>query len=158
MAASKRYWLFKTEPDTYSVDDLARDGATFWDGVRNYQARNMLRDDVAVGDGVLLYHSSTKPMAVVALCEVVEAGSPDPTQFDAGDPHYDAGADPAAPRWYGVRIALGERLPRPVTLAEIKAEAVLADMTLVQRGSRLSIQPVTAAEWRRIVALGRRRA
>ncbi len=122
--------------------------------MRNYQARNLLRDEIAVGDGVLYYHSSVDPPAVVGLARVVKAGYPDPTQFDSKSDYYDAGSKPDAPRWFSVDIAFDRKLPRPVTLPELRADPALSDMVLLQRGSRLSVQPVTAAEWKRIVALG----
>ncbi|HVT06585.1 MAG TPA: EVE domain-containing protein [Polyangia bacterium] len=151
-----RHWLMKSEPDVFSIDDLAKakKQTTGWDGVRNFQARNLLRDEIAVGDGVLYYHSSVDPPAVVGLARVVKAGYPDPTQFDPKSDYYDAGSKPDAPRWFSVDIAFDRKLARPVTLPELRAEPALADMVLLRRGSRLSVQPVTAAEWKRIVALG----
>ncbi|MFL5305328.1 MAG: EVE domain-containing protein [Polyangia bacterium] len=154
-----RHWLMKSEPDVFSIDDLAKakKQTTGWDGVRNYQARNLLRDEIAVGDGVLYYHSSVDPPAVVGLARVVKAGYPDPTQFDPKSDYYDAGSTPDAPRWFSVDIAFDRKLPRPVTLPELRADPALGGMVLLQRGSRLSVQPVTAAEWKRIVALGERK-
>jgi predicted RNA-binding protein with PUA-like domain len=154
-----RHWLMKSEPDVFSIDDLAKakKQTTGWDGVRNYQARNLLRDEIAVGDGVLYYHSSVAPPAVVGLARVVKAGYPDPTQFDPKSDYYDAGSTPDAPRWFSVDIAFDRKLPRPVTLPELRADPALGGMVLLQRGSRLSVQPVTAAEWKRIVALGERK-
>lgn len=154
-----RHWLMKSEPDIFSIDDLAKakKQTTGWDGVRNYQARNLLRDEIAVGDGVLFYHSSVDPPAVVGLARVVKAGYPDPTQFDAKSDYYDAGSKPDAPRWFSVDIAFDRKLARPVTLPELRGDPALGDMVLLQRGSRLSVQPVTAAEWKRIVALGDRK-
>ena len=150
---SQRYWLFKSEPNTYSFADLERDGSTMWDGVRNYQARNFMRDEVQEGDGVLFYHSVVKPMAVVGLAKVVREAYPDPTQFERKSPYFDAKATAEAPRWVLVDIAYDRALPTPVTLERIKGEKQLADMPLINR-SRLSIQPVTAAQWRQIVKLG----
>ena len=154
-----RHWLMKSEPDVFSIDDLAKakKQTTGWDGVRNYQARNLLRDEIAVGDGVLYYHSSVDPPAVVGLARVVKAGYPDPTQFDSKSDYYDAASKPDAPRWFSVEIAFDRKLPRPVTLPELRADPLLSDMVLLRRGSRLSVQPVTAAEWKRIVALGERK-
>lgn len=151
-----RYWLFKSDPATFGLDDLERSPGrtTCWDGVRNYQARNLLRDEVGVGDGVLFYHSQTKPPAVVATAEVVRAGYPDPTQFDPGDPGHDPGSPRGAPRWYAVDIRLGRRLERPVELPELRGAPGLEEMVLLRKGSRLSIQPVTAAEWRIVLRLG----
>ena len=154
-----RHWLMKSEPDVFSIDDLAKakKQTTGWDGVRNYQARNLLRDEIAVGDGVLYYHSSVDPPAVVGLARVVKAGYPDPTQFDSKSDYYDPDSQPDAPRWFSVDIAFDRKLPRAVTLPELRADPVLHDMVLLRRGSRLSVQPVTAAEWKRIVALGERK-
>ncbi len=149
MAKRRRYWLFKTEPDSYSIGDLAAepDQTTCWDGVRNYQARNLLRDDIHVGDRVLIYHSRIQPMSIVGSAQVVRAGSPDHTAFDPGDSHYDPKSNPAAPTWYLVDIQLLETFTQPVTREMLKACPELAGMMVLQRGSRLSIQPVTAAEW-----------
>ena len=151
---AKRYWLFKSEPSSYSIDDLARDRRTGWDGVRNYQARNLLRDEIAVGDGVLFYHSSCEPMAVVGTATVVRAGHVDPTQFDRHDHHFDPDARPEEPRWFMVEIAFDRKLRQPMTLAAIKQVPGLAKMLLVKRGMRLSVQPVTAEEWKLVCKLG----
>ncbi len=149
----RRYWLLKSEPDCYSIDDFARDKVTFWDGVRNYQARNMLRDEMRVGDGALFYHSSTDPLAIVGLAEIVRAGYPDHTQFDPSADHYDAGSPVDDPRWYMVDVKLTRRLARPVTRAELLEDKRLSGMVLLQRGSRLSVQPVTEAEWNVVMEL-----
>jgi predicted RNA-binding protein with PUA-like domain len=154
-----RHWLMKSEPDVFSIDDLAnaKKQTTGWDGVRNYQARNLLRDEIAVGDGVLYYHSSVDPPAVVGLARVVKAGYPDPTQFDHKSDTYDPDSKPEAPRWFSVDIAFDRKLAHAVTLPELRADPALGDMVLLRRRSRLSVQPVTAAEWKRIVALGDRK-
>jgi predicted RNA-binding protein with PUA-like domain len=156
MGRTMRYWLLKSEPETFSIDDLARakDQTTFWDGVRNYQARNLLRDEIALGDGVLFYHSSADPPAVVGTAKVVGAGSPDPSQFDARSDHHDPDSKREDPRWFGVHVRLDRKFARPVTLPELRALPALADMVLLRRGSRLSVQPVSAAEWRVITKLG----
>jgi predicted RNA-binding protein with PUA-like domain len=153
-----RYWLLKSEPEAFSIDDLARgkNKTTRWDGVRNYQARNFLRDEIAVGDGILFYHSNADPPAVAGTARVVRAGYPDPTQFDARDGHHDPGSSQDAPRWFAVDIAFEAKLPRPVTLPELRADPALAEMVLLRKGSRLSVQPVSAAEWKRIAQLGAR--
>jgi predicted RNA-binding protein with PUA-like domain len=155
-----RYWLFKSEPDVFSIDDLARapDRSTFWNGVRNYQARNLLRDEVHTGDGVIFYHSSADPPAAAGLAEVTRGGYPDPTQFDAKSEYHDPDATRDAPRWYMVDIQFKEKFARPIPLDELRALPALGNMVLLRRGSRLSIQPVAPAEWKAIVALGRRRA
>jgi predicted RNA-binding protein with PUA-like domain len=152
---SARYWLFKSEPEVFSWDDLERapDRTTFWDGVRNYQARNLLRDDVKVGDLVFFYHSRAEPQVIAGIARVVRAGAPDPTQFDATSCHHDPDASPAAPRWYGVEVRAEERLPRPVSLAELRGVPGLETMELLRKGSRLSVQPVTADEWRVVLAV-----
>jgi predicted RNA-binding protein with PUA-like domain len=151
----QRYWLFKSEPEVYPIEALARDGSTFWDGIRNYQARNTLRDDVAVGDGVLFYHSRTAPMAVVGTARVTRAGYPDPTQFDPESKYFDEKATKENPRWFVVDIELDEIFERPVTLAEMRGMKPLARMELLRKGSRLSIQPVRKGEWDAILRRGR---
>jgi predicted RNA-binding protein with PUA-like domain len=150
-----RYWLMKSEPDVFSIDDLAKARArtTRWDGVRNYQARNLLRDEIKVGDGVLFYHSSADPPAVAGTARVVRAGYPDPTQFDPSDSHHDPDSVRDDPRWYAVDIQYESKLARPVPLAELRAAPALSEMVLLKRGSRLSVQPVTAAEWKQILKM-----
>jgi len=154
MARARRYWLFKSEPDVYSFDDLVRDGRTHWEGVRNYQARNLLRDEIAVGDGVLFYHSNAKPMAIAGVATVVRSGYPDDTAFDPKAKYHDPKSDPDDPTWYMVDVAPVEKLAEPLTRDRLKGEAKLKDMMLLQRGARLSVQPVTAAQWRHVLALG----
>ena len=151
-----RHWLLKTEPGTFSFDDLmqAPGRTSGWDGVRNYQARNFLRDQMKKGDRVLIYHSSTDEPAVVGLAEVAREGYPDPTQFDKKHDHYDPQSDPAEPRWFQVDVKAVRKLPRPVTLEEIRGEKALSKMPLVQRGQRLSVQPVAADEYERVVRMG----
>ena len=153
------YWLLKNEPECFSIQDLAAaaNQTTFWDGVRNYQARNFLRDEISLGDGVLFYHSSASPPAVVGTARVARAGYPDPTQFDPTDDHCDPDSPRDAPRWFAVDITFEEKFPRPLPLPELRADPALADMVLLQKGSRLSVQPVSAAEWKRILKLGARR-
>jgi predicted RNA-binding protein with PUA-like domain len=156
MAAKKnarRYWLVKSEPEVYSIQDLQRDGRTPWDGVRNYQARNTLRDEMRVGDGVLFYHSNQRPLAVVGLARVARAGYPDHSAFDPASAHHDPKSDPAAPTWYMVDLEFVARFAAPVTRDALAAEPELAGMVLLQRGSRLSVQPVAPTEWRRVLAL-----
>ena len=143
------HWLFKSEPDTFSFDDLlaAPGRTTAWGGVRNYQARNFMRDDMKPGDRILFYHSSTTPPGVVGVAEVASAPYPDPTQFDPASDYYDAKATDDAPRWFVVDVKAVKKLPRPVTLSELRNDPRLADMRLVQRGNRLSVMPVTEAEF-----------
>ena len=151
-----RHWLLKTEPGVFSFDDLlqAPKQTTGWNGIRNYQARNFLRDQMEEGDRVLIYHSSADPPAVAGLAEVVRAGYPDPTQFDPKDDHYDPESTPAAPRWYQVDVKSVRKLSRAVSLEEIRRTKALAKMPLVQRGQRLSVQPVGPEEYELIVRMG----
>jgi predicted RNA-binding protein with PUA-like domain len=155
--APRRFWLLKSEPEKYSIDDLARDGTTPWDGVRNFQARNSMRDDMRVGDLAFFYHSNAKPMAIVGVARVCSAPYPDPSQFDHDSDYFDAGSDPADPRWIVVDVELVEKLEAPVTLAALKAERSLADMLVVQRGSRLSVQPVAAGHFKKVLAMAKAR-
>lgn len=150
-------WLMKSEPELYGIDDLRRDGETGWEGVRNYQARNHLRA-MAVGDLFLFYHSQADPLGVAGLGRVVAGASPDPTQFDLASPYADPGAPADGSRWSWVRVAFVERLPSVVTLAVIKSDPLLAGMEVARRGSRLSVHPVDAAAFDRVVALGRGKA
>jgi predicted RNA-binding protein with PUA-like domain len=149
------YWLFKTEPGCFSFDDLKHrpDMTEQWDGVRNYQARNFLRDTITVGDLILFYHSNIPEPAVVGLAEVVRAGHPDTTALDPNAEHFDPKASVEKPIWYLVDVRYREPLKRIVTLESIKQNLLLADMPLLQR-SRLSIQPVTENEWQIILTMG----
>jgi predicted RNA-binding protein with PUA-like domain len=151
--------LMKSEPEAFSIEDLARapEQTTHWDGVRNYQARNLLRDEITVGDGVLFYHSSVDPPAVVGTAEVVRAGYPDPTQFEPKSGHYDPDARADEPRWYGVDIKHAQTFAHPVPLPVLRETAALREMVLLRKGSRLSVQPVAAGEWKAIVAMGTKR-
>lgn len=149
------YWLMKSEPEAFSIDDLAAapDQTTHWDGVRNYQARNMMRDAMRVGDQVLFYHSNADPPGVVGIAEVVREAYPDHTAFDSDDPHHDPKSDPDNPRWYMVDVRLVRKLARTITLAELKQRPELAELALVRRGNRLSVMPVSADQWRCILSL-----
>jgi predicted RNA-binding protein with PUA-like domain len=149
-------WLVKSEPDVYSIDDLAREGEAGWEGVRNYQARNFLRR-MRRGDRVLFYHSRTAEPSVVGIAEVSREAYPDPTQFDRRSSYHDPRASEDDPRWSMVDLRFVEKLSRPVTLAELKQQPGLEGLALVQKGSRLSVMPVGAAEWKIIVGLARRR-
>jgi predicted RNA-binding protein with PUA-like domain len=150
------YWLLKTEPDTFSWDDLAAspDRTTVWDGVRNYTARNFLRDELKRGDHVLFYHSRANPPAVVGTATVVRAGFPDPSQFDPASPYHDPKSRSDAPRWYAVSVRMARPLVRPVTLPELRDTRALAGMRLLRRGNRLSVLPVTEREWALILKMG----
>lgn len=147
------YWLMKSEPDAYSIDDLARDGAEPWDGIRNYQVRNMIRDDMQVGDEAIFYHSSCKVPAAVGLMKIVSEAYPDPTQFDPGSQYFDAKSDPENPRWLLRDVEFVRKFERPITLQELKAYPGLEDFQLNKRGNRLSIFPVTKAQWDIILGL-----
>jgi predicted RNA-binding protein with PUA-like domain len=149
---TKKYWLMKSEPDAYSIDDLARDGATSWEGVRNYKARNNMRE-MNVGDEVLFYHSNAKPPAVVGIAKVCKEAYPDPFQFDRKSRYFDLKSDPDDPRWDLVDVEFVAKLVRPVTLPDIKADDKLADMELVRYG-RLSVQSVRKAQFDRIKKKG----
>ena len=150
--SARQYWLFKSEPEAYSIADLAREPTktTFWDGVRNYQARNLLRDTIRLGDRVLFYHSNADPMAIVGSAQVVKTGYPDHTAFDPKDHHYDPKSDPDEPTWFMVDVRLLQVFPKPVTRDELKACADLCEMMVVRPGARLSIQPVAPAEWQTV--------
>jgi predicted RNA-binding protein with PUA-like domain len=152
----RRYWLVKTEPDVFSFDDLlaAPGRTTFWNGVRNYQARNFMRDAMKRGDGVLVYHSNAEPPGVAGVAEIAREGYPDHTQFDSRDEYFDPDSDPADPRWFMVDVRAVRRLERLVSLPELREAPALAGMVLLQKGSRLSVQPVTPGEWRVILQMG----
>ena len=152
---ARGFWLMKTEPGTFSWDDLLREPGqtTPWDGVRNYQARNFLRDQIQVGDAVLFYHSSTDLPAAVGAAKVVKAGYPDPTQFDRKSKYHDPKSN-RDPRWFVVDIKADKAFKRPVTLKEMREKPGLEKMKLIQRGMRLSVQPVTAAEWKIVTKMG----
>ena len=151
------YWLFKSEPDAFSIDDLAARGAAGepWDGVRNYQARNMMRDAMRIGDGVLFYHSNCQVPGVVGIAEVSSGSYPDATAFDPQAKYADPKSDPANPRWFLVDLRYVRHLTRPIPLTELKehADGPLAGMPLVRRGNRLSVMPVTAGQWDFILGL-----
>ena len=145
-----QYWLMKTEPNVFSIDDLNKSPkkTTCWEGVRNYQARNLLRDKIKKGDKVLFYHSRVDPMAVVGTAHVVKEGYPDYHQFDAKSKYYDAKSDPDNPRWYMVDIKLDKKFKTPITLKAMREVKGLEDMMLLKKGARLSVQPVSAKEWK----------
>ncbi len=152
-SARRRYWLFKSEPSSYSIDDLQSDGKTCWNGVRNYQARNLLRDQVKRGDGVLFYHSNAKPLAVVGLAKVLRAGYVDASALDPDSRYFDSNSDPDDPPWRMVDIGFVTKLEQPVSRDSMKSEPSLSEMMLLQRGARLSVQPVTSREWDRILKM-----
>ena len=152
---ARRYWLMKCEPSAYSIDDLAHDGHTCWEGVRNYQARNTMRDDMRVGDGVLFYASNADPAGVTGIAKVSKAGYPDHFSWKKGHKYFDARSTKAAPVWYMVDLAFVERFADTVSLSTLKAAKGLAKMVVTQKGSRLSVQPVTRAEYDIVVRIGR---
>jgi predicted RNA-binding protein with PUA-like domain len=149
------YWLFKSEAEVFSFDDLLaeKDRTTGWDGVRNYQARNFLRDSIKVGDGVLFYHSSADPPCIAGVARVVRAAHPDPTAFDPKSDYHDPKSDPADPTWFQVSIKAVKAIDPPIDLPRLREIPELAGMELLRKGSRLSVQPVREAEWEAIMAL-----
>jgi predicted RNA-binding protein with PUA-like domain len=155
MPTTSKYWLLKTEPESFSIQDLARapEQTTSWSGVRNYQARNYLRDQMKVGERVLLYHSSTDPSAVVGTARIVREAYPDATAWDKKDHHYDPASTPDKPRWYVVDIRLEKIFKEPLPLAKLRSIAALQDMELLRKGSRLSVQPVRKGEFEAILKL-----
>ncbi len=155
------YWLFKSEPEAFSFADLmaSPDRSTGWDGVRNFQARNFLRDAVKVGDGVLFYHSNAHPPGIAGIATVTRAGHPDPTAFDPTAPHYDPKSDPGQPTWYQVTIQGVQAVEPPLSLPGLREVPELDGLELLRKGSRLSVQPVSPEHWRWILKLaGIRRA
>lgn len=148
------YWLIKSEPDVYSIDDLEKDKKTYWDGVRNYQARNFMRDEMKKGDQVIFYHSNTEPPAAVGICEVVKEGYPDFTAFDPDDKHYDPKSKEDNPTWIMVDVKFVKKFNKPVPIPDMKENAKLKNMKLVQRGNRLSVMPLTKTEFDEIIKMG----
>ncbi|MEL7059191.1 MAG: EVE domain-containing protein [Acidobacteriota bacterium] len=148
-----RHWLFKSEPNSYAIDDLERDGWTQWDGVRNYQARNLLRDEVRVGDLVLYYHSNAKPPGAVGVARVCKAAYADPTQFDEDSKSFDPKATNEEPRWFVVDVEFVGRFDAVVPLADLKGDAALDGMLVTLRGQRLSVQPVDAKHFARVLEM-----
>jgi predicted RNA-binding protein with PUA-like domain len=154
---SKKYWLVKSEPDVFSLEDLkkCKDQTTYWDGVRNYQARNYIRDEMKKGDGVFFYYSGSEPMGIFGICEITKEGYPDHTQFDPGSPHYFASAGINNPVWFMADIKLIEIFDKPVTLQLIKDNPKLKNMRLIQKGNRLSVMPVEKDEWNEVVRISK---
>ncbi|MGF1743236.1 EVE domain-containing protein [Vibrio profundum] len=149
------YWLFKTEPDTFSIDSLRVNQTSCWEGVRNYQARNMMRDKVKLGDSVLIYHSSCKTIGIAGVARVIKEAYPDHFAFDPASEYYDPKSDPNSSRWVMVDIEFREKFSRIIPLSKLKSLAELADMPLVKRGIRLSVMPVRESEWQAIMALAK---
>ena len=146
------YWLFKSEPTTYGIDHLAQDKVTAWSGVRNYQARNFMRDGMKIGDGVLFYHSSCPEPGIAGLAEVASVAYPDASQFDRKSPYYDKDSLKDAPRWFNVEVRALKKT-RLISLEEMRKQKPLAKMVTLRPGNRLSITPVTEAEWKHIQKL-----
>ncbi|MGH8663117.1 MAG: EVE domain-containing protein [Burkholderiales bacterium] len=147
-----RYWLMKSEPDAYSIDALARDKTTAWNGVRNYQARNFMRDQMQIGDQVFFYHSACEEPGIVGIAEVSKLAYPDESQFDRKTDYYDPESTREDPRWLNVDIRFVKRIG-PVSLPELRKHKELAGMRILQRGNRLSVTPVDPAEWKYILRL-----
>ena len=147
------YWLMKSEPDVYSIDDLERDGREMWDSIRNYQARNMMRDDMRIGDEVFFYHSNCKVPAIVGISRVCSEPYPDPTQFDKNSRYFDPKSTTENPRWVLVDVEFVRKFREPVSLTDIKSNKALEDMILVRRGNRLSIMPIEAKHWKAILKM-----
>jgi len=155
--SNRRYWLMKSEPGTFSLEDLgnSENGVTAWDGVRNYQARNLLRDELKVGDGVLFYHSNIVHPAIVGLARVTREGYPDETAMDPDSDHYDPRASREKPIWYMVDIQYLAKLPAPLTRDRLSSHPVLSAMDVLKKGNRLSVQPVTREQWQAVLDLCR---
>jgi predicted RNA-binding protein with PUA-like domain len=149
-----QYWLIKSEPSCYSIDDLARDGRTMWDGVRNYQARNFMRDGMKIGHKVLFYHSNADPTGIAGVAEVCREAYPDYTAQDPTNDHFDPSSTPANPIWMMVDVSFVAKFPRIVTLQEIKESPELAGIVVAQKGSRLSVQPVSQPHYEAILQMG----
>tara|TARA_R110002096_G_scaffold23031_4_gene73583 strand:+ start:18917 stop:19369 length:453 start_codon:yes stop_codon:yes gene_type:complete len=147
------YWLMKSEPDAYSIDDMQRDGRDMWDGIRNYQARNSMRDDMKIGDEVFFYHSNCKEPGIVGITRVVSEPYPDPTQFDKKSKYFDPKSKPENPTWILVDVEFVRKLKRTISLRELKADKRLDDMVLTRKGNRLSVIPVSAKHWKHILGL-----
>lgn len=148
-------WLFKTEPEELSIETLAQRRAkgAVWEGVRNYQARNMLRDEVKLNDGIFIYHSSCKLIGIAGIARVIKTAYPDPSQFDKNSIYFDADSTREKPRWIAVDVAHEQTFKRVIPLSELRENPALAELALVQRGSRLSVMPVTAAQWKAILKM-----
>lgn len=149
------YWIFKSEPDVYSIDDLMRDKTTYWDGVRNYEARNFLRDKIKKGDVVLFYHSNCNEPGVYGICEVIKEGYPDFTQFDPDNKYYDPKSNPTKPTWFMVDIRFLKKLEKPVLLEKMKLNPKLKGMRLLQKGNRLSVLPISKSEFEEILKMSK---
>ena len=148
-----QYWLMKSEPDTYSIDDLQSFGVDHWDGIRNYQVRNFFRDQMQVGDQAFFYHSNCKEPGIVGTMEIVSKAYPDHTAFDPSEKYFDSKSDPENPRWLMVDVRYIRHLNRMITLGELRQQKQIADMKLLQRGNRLSVLPLSKMEWQYILEM-----
>lgn len=152
-----KYWLMKSEPEVFSIDDLAKskNQTTFWDGVRNYQARNFIRDEMKIGDKVIFYHSNSEPPSAVGICEVVKEAYPDFTAFDPENSHFDPKSKKETPTWFMVDVKLVKKFSNFVSIDEMRENKKLQEMKLLQRGNRLSVIPLTKQEFDEIVKMGK---
>ena len=148
-----QYWLMKSEPDTYSIDNLQSFGVDHWDGIRNYQVRNFFRDQMQVGDQAFFYHSNCKQPGIVGTMEIVSKAYPDHTAFDPSEKYFDSKSDPENPRWLMVDVRYIRHLDRMITLSELRLQKQIADMKLLQRGNRLSVLPLSKMEWQYILEM-----
>ena len=155
--APLNYWLMKSEPESYSIDDLKRDNKTHWDGVRNYQVRNFMRDQMKVGDMVLFYHSSAEPPGVAGLAQISKTGYPDPSAWDPKDHHYDPKSDPKNPTWLMVDVKFVEKFPHFVSLSTLRDNPQLKGLLVLKRGMRLSVQPVEKSHFDAIQKMGKQK-
>jgi predicted RNA-binding protein with PUA-like domain len=146
----RKYWIMKSEPSEFGIDDLASKKTAFWDGVRNYQVRNMFRDDMKVGDLALFYHSSTKEIGIVGEMEILKSAEADPTQFIPGHKYYDAKSKPTEPRWLGPVVGFIKKFPRTILLDELKADVLFSDLRFIQKGNRLSVAEITREQYQAI--------
>lgn len=154
---AKGYWIMKAEPSEFGIDDLARVGESLWDGVRNYQVRNMFRDDMRAGDCALMYHSNADPIGVVGEMRIVKPAEVDPTQFIPGHTYYDPKSTVENPRWLGPIVSYVQTFPHVATLAELKSDPAFANLPFVKKGNRLSVIPVSKEEYQAIVKLGKKK-
>ena len=154
---AKKFWLMKTEPEVFSIKDLERKKTEHWDGIRNYQARNFLRDEMKVGDGVLIYHSNADPTGVAGIARIVKEAYPDHTAWDPDSKYFDPKSDPSSPTWMMVEVEFVEKFPEVVSLPELKENPILDGMMVIKRGMRLSIQPVAREHFEEVCRMGRKR-
>jgi len=153
---TKKYWLMKTEPDAFSIDDLKRKRCEHWDGIRNYQSRNFLRDELKKGDGILIYHSNAKPTGVAGVAKVSKEGYPDHTAWDPDSKYFDPKSDPENPTWFMVDVEFVEKFPEVLTLQDLKENPNLEGMMVTKRGMRLSIQPVEKKHFEEVCRMGKK--